>query len=212
MTTAASAESRFTPDTGATAPLIHPLWLRITHWLNAFAVFIMIFSGWRIYNASPIFAFRFTDSLTLGGWLGGALLWHFAAMWLLVVNGVTYLAFGLISGRLRRQLLPVRFKQVLADFLAAMRGHLDHADLRHYNAVQKLSYLFVIADSIVIVTSGLVLWKSVQFPLLNTLYGGYDVARKVHFFGMAGLAAFILVHLILVACVPRTLVTMIRGR
>jgi thiosulfate reductase cytochrome b subunit len=212
MTTAATADGRLTPDAEAIAPLIHPLWLRITHWLNALAVFIMILSGWRIYNASPIFGFKFPDSLTLGGWLGGALQWHFAAMWLLVVNGLAYLAFGLISGRLRRQLLPVRFKQVLADFLAAMRGRLEHEDLRRYNAVQKLSYLFVIADSILIVTSGLVVWKSVQFPLLNTLFGGYDVARKVHFFGMAGLAGFILVHLILVACVPRTLVTMIRGR
>jgi thiosulfate reductase cytochrome b subunit len=212
MTTAATADGRFTSDSRGTAPLIHPLWLRITHWLNALAVFIMIFSGWRIYNASPIFGFKFPDSLTLGGWLGGALQWHFAAMWLLVVNGLVYLAFGLITGRLRRQLLPLRFKQVLADFHAAMRGRLEHADLRRYNAVQKLSYLFVIADSILIVTSGLVVWKSVQFPLLNTLFGGYDTARKVHFFGMAGLAAFILVHLILVACVPRTLVTMIRGR
>jgi thiosulfate reductase cytochrome b subunit len=212
MTTATTAASDIAPDAGARVPLIHPLWLRITHWLNALAVFIMIFSGWRIYNASPIFAFRFADPLTLGGWLGGALLWHFAAMWLLVVNGLAYLAFGLSSGRIRRQLLPVRFKQVLADFIAAMRGQLAHDDLRQYNAVQKLSYLFVIADSLLIVTSGLVVWKSVQFPLLNVLFGGYDTARKVHFFGMAGLAGFIVVHLILVVCVPRTLVAMIRGR
>ncbi len=212
MTTAATADRQFAPDLGSRPRLIHPLWLRITHWLNALAVFIMIFSGWRIYNASPIFGFRFPDALTLGGWLGGALQWHFAAMWLLVVNGLAYLAFGLISGRIRRQLLPVRFKQVLADFLAAMRGRLAHDDLRHYNAVQKLSYLFVIADSILIVSSGLVVRKSVQFPLLNTLFGGYDLARKIHFFAMAGLAGFILVHLILVVCVPRTLVAMIRGR
>jgi thiosulfate reductase cytochrome b subunit len=116
------------------------------------------------------------------------------------------------AGGQRPRVLPVRFKQVLADFLAAMRGRLAHDDLRHYNAVQKLSYLFVIADSILIVSSGLVVWKSVQFPLLNTLFGGYDLARKIHFFAMAGLAGFILVHLILVVCVPRTLVAMIRGR
>jgi thiosulfate reductase cytochrome b subunit len=192
--------------------IIQPLWLRLTHWLNALAVFIMLFSGWRIYNASPLFSFRFAEGLTLGGWLGGALQWHFAAMWLLVVNGLMYLTLSLSTGRLRRQLLPVRLKQLVADFVAALQGRLSHDDLRHYNAVQKFAYLFVIADSILIVASGLVLWKSVQFPTLNVVFGGYDTARKVHFFAMSGLAAFILIHLILVACVPSTLVAMIRGR
>jgi thiosulfate reductase cytochrome b subunit len=190
---------------------IHPLWLRTTHWLNALAVFIMIFSGWRIYNASPIFAFSFANGLTLGGWLGGALQWHFAAMWLLAVNGCAYLACSLATGRLRRQLLPLRLRELTADLAAALRGQLAHEDIRHYNAVQKLAYLFVIGDSLVIVTSGLVLWKSVQFPLLNMLFGGYDVARKVHFFAMTGLAGFIVIHLALVLLVPRTLVAMLRG-
>jgi thiosulfate reductase cytochrome b subunit len=192
--------------------IIQPLWLRMTHWLNALAVFIMLFSGWRIYNASPLYSFRFAEGLTLGGWLGGALQWHFAAMWLLVANGLIYLTLGLGTGRLRRQLLPVRLKQLVADFVAALQGRLSHDDIRQYNAVQKLAYLFVIADSILIVSSGLVLWKSVQFPTLNVVFGGYDTARKVHFFAMSGLAGFILVHLILVACVPSTLVAMIRGR
>jgi thiosulfate reductase cytochrome b subunit len=191
---------------------IHPLWLRMTHWLNALAVFIMIFSGWRIYDASPIFAFTFANGLTLGGWLGGALQWHFAAMWLLVVNGLIYLACGLGSGRLRRQLLPLRVRELVADLTAALRGQLSHDDIRHYNAVQKLAYLFVIADSILIVASGLVLWKSVQFPLLNRLLGGYDIARKVHFFAMTGLVGFIVIHLALVMLVPRTLRAMLRGR
>lgn len=197
---------------GFTEAPIHPLWLRITHWLNALAVFIMIFSGWRIYNASPIFPFAFADGLTLGGWLGGALQWHFAAMWLLGLNGLAYLTCGLASGRLQHQLLPLRLRALAADLGAALRGQLSHDDIRHYNAVQKLAYLFVIVDSIVIVASGLVLWKSVQFPLLNTLFGGYDIARKVHFFAMTGLAGFIVIHLALVLLVPRTLVAMLRGR
>jgi len=188
------------------------VWLRVPHWLNALAVFIMIFSGWRIYNASPIFPFSFANGLTLGGWLGGALQWHFAAMWLLAVNGLVYLACGLASGRLRRQLLPVRLREIAADLAAALRGQLSHDDIRHYNAVQKLAYLFVIADSLVIVASGLVLWKSVQFPVLNQLFAGYDVARKVHFFAMTGLAGFIVIHLALVLLVPRTLIAMLRGR
>jgi thiosulfate reductase cytochrome b subunit len=194
------------------SPVIHPWWLRVTHWLNALAVFIMITSGWRIYDASPIFAFRIPQSLTLGGWLGGALLWHFAAMWLLVVNGLIYLVAGAATGRFWRQLLPIRLHQLTADLTAALKGHLAHDDIRQYNAVQKLAYWFVIADTVLLIASGLVLWKSVQFPLLRELLGGYNFARVVHFYAMTGLLAFICVHIALVILVPKTLIAMIRGR
>ena len=86
---------------------IHPVWVRITHWINAIAILVMIGSGWQIYNASPLFDFNFPKSITLGGWLAGALLWHFAAMWLLVINGIVYVTLGLITGRFRRKLLPI---------------------------------------------------------------------------------------------------------
>jgi thiosulfate reductase cytochrome b subunit len=157
---------------------IHPVWVRATHWLNALAAITMMLSGWRIYDASPIFkSFVFPPSLTLGGWLGGALQWHFAAMWLLFFN-----------------------------------GKLSHADLRVYNAVQKFAYLFVVCDLIVLVLSGLAIWKSVQFPLLRELMGGYDSARIVHFCAMSLMAAFVVVHLAMVALVPRSLLAMLRGR
>jgi len=191
---------------------IHPRWLRVTHWLNAAAVLAMIASGWGIYNATGFLGFQIPRSMTLGGWLGGALLWHFAAMWLLVGNGVLYLAVNLLSGRLRRQFFPVTPRAVLHDLAAALKGTLSHADLRRYNSVQKLAYLFVMLDCIVLVLSGLVLWKSVQFPLLRELMGGYEGARRVHFFAMAGLCAFIAVHLAMVALVPKTLLAMVRGR
>jgi thiosulfate reductase cytochrome b subunit len=191
---------------------IHPLWLRLTHWLNAIAVVVLVLSGWRIYNASPIFPFRFPEGITLGGWLGGALLWHFAAMWLLFVNGLIYLIVNLLSGRLARQFFPLRPGEVWRDLRAALAGKLSHADPRHYNAVQKLAYLFVMIASALIVISGLVVWKSVQFPLLRTLMGGFDNARIVHFLAMAGLVAFFLVHIVMVALVPRTFVAMVRGR
>src|SRR5439155_18373775 len=87
------------------APLIHPLHVRITHWINALAILIMIGSGWQIYNASPLFAFTFPNGITLGGWLAGGLLWHFAAMWLLIANGLVYVSLGLVTGRFRHQLL-----------------------------------------------------------------------------------------------------------
>lgn len=192
--------------------IIHRAWLRLTHWLNAIAVILLIASGWRIYNATQFFGFAIPRSVTLGGWLGGALQWHFAAMWLLVVNGSVYLLVNVCSGRLRQQFFPVAPRQVLRDLGAALRVRLDHADLRHYNSVQKLAYLFVMADSLILVVSGLVLWKSVQFPLLRELVGGYEAARRVHFCAMAGLCAFIVVHVAMVALVPRTLLAMLRGR
>lgn len=193
-------------------PAIHPAWLRIMHWLNAVAVIVMVLSGWRIYDASPIFGFSFPPGITLGGWLAGALLWHFAAMWLLAINGVLYLAFNLISGRFARKFFPLRPAEILRDLGAALRGRLAHADLRHYNAVQKLAYLFVMVDIAMLVLSGLVIFKSVQFPLLRELMGGYDTARVVHFVAMSLLVAFFVVHVAMVALVPRTLLAMLRGR
>ena len=191
---------------------IHPLWLRATHWLNAVAVIVMIMSGWRIYDASPIFNFVIPPAMTLGGWLGGAIQWHFAAMWLLAGNGIVYLLANILSGRLWRKFFPLSFPAIWADLVATARGKLAHDDLRHYNAVQKLAYLFVILDIVILVLSGLVLWKSVQFPFLRELLGGYEFARRVHFFAMAALVAFTLVHLVMVALVPRTFLAMTRGR
>ncbi|MCS0584962.1 cytochrome b/b6 domain-containing protein [Massilia pinisoli] len=192
--------------------IIHPAWLRIVHWLNAAAVVVLVTSGWRIYDATGFLGFAIPAAWTLGGWLGGALAWHFAAMWLLVANGIVYLAINLVSGRLRRQFLPIPPRQVLRDLAAALRGRLSHADPRHYNSVQRLAYVFVMVDITLLVLSGLVLWKSVQFPLLRTLLGGYEGARRVHFFCMAGLCGFVVVHVVMVALVPRTLVAMLRGR
>ena len=191
---------------------IHPAWLRATQWLNVLAVLIMVTSGWRIYNASPLFDFKFAKDLTLGGWLGGAIMWHFAAMWLLAANGLVYLLCNLGSGRLAHKFFPLSPRAIFADLLAALRGRLGHADPRQYNAVQRAAYLFVIADAALLVLSGLVLWKSVQFPLLRELLGGYETARRVHFFAMAAMVAFVVVHLVMVALVPRSLVTMLRGR
>lgn len=193
-------------------PPIHPVWLRATHWLNALAVLVLMMSGWRIYNATAFLGFSIPNGITLGGWLGGALLWHFAAMWLLVANGLLYLLLNLGTGRLRRKFFPLSPRALLADLRAALQGRLSHGDPQHYNTVQRLAYLFVMVDSLLIVLSGLVLWKSVQFPLLRELMGGYEGARWVHFFSMAGLVAFVLVHLLMVALVPRTLRTMLSGR
>lgn len=192
--------------------VIQPGWVRAAHWLNAAAVVIMVLSGWRIYDASPFYPFRFPEGITLGGWLAGALLYHFAAMWLLVVNGLIYLALNLASGRARRRFWPLSLVQMGRDLRSALLLRLAHDELGMYNAVQKFAYLFVWVDLVLLVLSGLVLWKSVQFPLLRELLGGYDVARRVHFWAMALLVGFTLIHLVMVLLVPRSLITMLRGR
>lgn len=192
---------------------IQPLWLRVTHWINAIAVLVMVTSGWQIYNASPIFpALTFPSALTLGGWLGGAIQWHFAAMWLLAANFIFYLAMNVATGRFRKRMFPLSVRAVYQDVYAALRGKLGHADFTRYNAVQKLAYLAVILDLVIVILSGLVVWKSVQFPLLRAAMGGYDNARVVHFFCMSFLVAFFALHVAMVALVPRSLVVMIRGR
>ncbi|MFP6561330.1 cytochrome b/b6 domain-containing protein [Paraburkholderia sp. B3] len=192
---------------------IHPGWVRVFHWINAATVIAMCLSGWQVYDASPVFrAIRFPASITLGGWLGGALLWHFALMWVLVANVVVYLGMGLITGRLRNKLLPVGVRAIARDMLAALQGKLGHDDLSQYNTVQKFAYLLALADLVLLVLSGLAIWKPVQFPVLAGALGGFDNARVVHFVAMAVIVAFLAVHLAMVALVPRSLLAMIRGR
>ncbi|HEX9462143.1 MAG TPA: cytochrome b/b6 domain-containing protein [Alphaproteobacteria bacterium] len=190
---------------------IHPLLVRVTHWLNAFAVICMIMSGWQIFNASPLFDFRFPHWMTLGGWLAGAIAWHFAAMWLLALNGLAYLAYGVLSGHFRRSFLPLTASAVAGDLAAALRFRLPHR-IGAYNAVQRLAYVVVILLITAAVLSGLAIWKPVQFQELTAVLGGYDTARWVHFLAMTGIVGFIVVHLALVLIVPKTVLPMITGR
>jgi thiosulfate reductase cytochrome b subunit len=210
MSSLAASDQRTAP---ATAKVIQPAWVRTAHWINALAMILMIMSGWQIYNASPLFDFlTFSPSITLGGWLGGALLWHFAAMWLLMVNGLVYLALGFATGRFRRKLLPITPSGVISDAKAALTFRLSHDDLSKYNYVQKLLYAGIIAVGVVIVLSGLSIWKPVQLQYLTALFGGYDVARYVHFTCMSLICAFLVVHVVLALLVPKSLRAMIIGR
>ena len=201
-------------DAGAppVTPVIHPRWVRITHWLNALAIIVLIASGWEIYNASPLFPFTFPKSITLGGWLAGALLWHFAAMWLLVINGLIYVTLGFVTGRFRRKLWPIRPSEVIADTKAALTLKLSHGDLSVYNAVQRLLYAGVIVAGVVVVLSGLAMWKPVQLQELAALFGGFDAARYVHFFAMAAIVGFLVIHVVLAIVVPRSLRAIVVGR
>jgi thiosulfate reductase cytochrome b subunit len=198
--------------TGVKSVTIHPGWVRVCHWINAIAILVMIGSGWQIYDASPLFNFTFPGSIALGQWLGGGLLWHFAAMWVLVINGLVYVALGLVTGRFRRKLLPIYPSEVIADTKAALTFKLSHTDLSHYNAVQKLLYTGVLLCGVIIVLSGLSIWKPVQFQELTALFGGYDFARYVHFFAMAAIVGFLVVHVALALLVPKSLRAMISGK
>jgi thiosulfate reductase cytochrome b subunit len=189
---------------------IHPWPVRLTHWLNAIGMTCMFMSGWAIYNASPLFAFHFAPVLTVGGWLGGALAWHFAFMWLLFFNGLLYVLYGLFSGHFKRDLLPITPRAVKQDLSDALRFKLVHQK-GVYNAVQRLMYWLVLAAGVLIVVSGLAIWKPIQLQELTALLGGYDVARYVHFASMAAIGAFVIVHLALVLLVPKTLLPMITG-
>ena len=114
------------------------MWLRLTHWLNVVAVSVLVMSGWRIYNAAPFYDFVIPKDITLGGWLGGALQWHFAAMWLLAANGLIYLACNIVTGRLLNKFFPLSPRAFLDDVWAALKGRLEHTDLSHYNTVQRV--------------------------------------------------------------------------
>jgi thiosulfate reductase cytochrome b subunit len=212
MTIEAAAQSNVSEASATPQPLVHPLWVRGTHWINALAMLIMIGSGWQIYDASPLFGFSFPRQIALGNWLAGALLWHFAAMWLLVINGLVYVTLGIATGRFRAKLFPIRPREVLRDFVAAMRGELSHENLSAYNAVQKLLYAGVLLAGFVIVLAGLSIWKPVQFWWLTAFFGGYNTARYVHFAAMTAIVAFLIIHIVLAILVPKSLRAIIFGR
>ena len=190
---------------------VHPLVVRVTHWLNAVAMGVMIASGWQIYDAAPLWAFRFPHWMTLGSWLGGAIAWHLAGMWLLVGNALAYFGYGLFGRHFMRSFLPLTPALFWRDLKEALTLRLKHR-LGDYNAVQRAAYIVALVLGVLAVLSGLSLWKPVQLQWLASLLGGYEVARRVHFAAMAGLVAFIVLHLALVALVPRTLMAMITGR
>jgi thiosulfate reductase cytochrome b subunit len=194
----------------AKGPKAHALAVRVSHWVGAAAMITMILSGWAIYNAAPILPFTFPPWMTLGGWLGAGIAWHISAMWVLMADGLFYLIWSGATGHFRRALWPVTCGGVMRDLRAALRLRLVHRS-GQYNAVQKLLYILVIAGAVAAVLSGLAIWKPVQLGWLTWCLGGYDLARRIHFALMACIVAFLVVHLMLVALVPSTLLAMVTG-
>ena len=194
------------------ATRLHPWPVRIMHWINAVAMIVMIGSGWGIYNDSVIFnGLAFPHAVRIGGWAAESLLWHFAFMWVLAINGLAYLVYGIATGRFRQRLLPIRVGDVIETVRETLRFHLAHEDLTVYNAVQKILYIVVILAGILQVVTGLAVWKPVQLAWLVDLFGGFQGARLLHFMGMGVIALFLLVHVALALLVPRTLVSMVTG-
>jgi thiosulfate reductase cytochrome b subunit len=191
---------------------LHPLPLRIMHWINALAMIIMIGSGWKIYNDEVLFGWlHFPQWITIGGGPEGALQWHFAAMWLLMINGLFYLGYGIATGRFRRKLFPIRPRELIANMRDALRFRLGHDDITRYNAVQKLLYAGIIVVIVVQVLSGLAVWKPVQLSELAALFYDFQGARLAHFVGMAAIVVFLIIHVALALIVPKTIGAMITG-
>ncbi len=217
------APNKGVPDTGIAIPdgrhgpnahvrRLHPLPIRIMHWTNAIAMFIMIGSGWKIYNDEVIFGWlHFPDFLTIGRWAQHGLQWHFLGMWIVVLNGIAYVTYGIATGRFRRMLLPIRWKDLVATISDALRLRLSHEDPTKYNTVQKLLYVGVLAVGVLIVLSGLAIWKPIQLSELLALFSSFQTARLVHFLCMTAIVGFVIIHVLLAVLVPHTLVAMITG-
>jgi Ni/Fe-hydrogenase b-type cytochrome subunit len=201
--------------------------VRLTHWVNVVALTIMVGSGLRIFNAYPAFARRgdtfccypfehrpIPAWLTFGGWLGGARHWHFAMMWLLVVNGLVYLAFIYLHGEWR-DLVPRR--GYARDAWEMMKFYLfarsDHPRQGKHNALQRGTYFLFPILGVVLVLSGLAIWKPVTLGALTALFGGYVWARYWHFVAMVAIVALSVVHVFMVFAVdPYSLRSMLTGR
>lgn len=191
---------------------LHPLAVRVMHWTNAVAMLVMITSGWGIYDDDVIIrGLTFNKYLRLGDWAAWSLNWHFAGMWLLIINGLCYLIYGVVTGRLRERLLPIRLRDVIETVRDTLRLKIEHNDLTTYNAIQKILYIVVILAGIFQVVTGLAIWKPVQFSGLVSLLGGFQYARYIHFAGMVVIVGFLVVHVVLAVLVPQTIKAMLFG-
>ena len=214
------------PASGTTLVKRNHWMVRLTHWINAIALPLMVGSGLQIFSAYPNFARKgetfccypahgimIPKWLRFGGWLAGARQWHFAVMWVLVANGLAYLVFLWFHGEWR-DIVPRRHDardaiEMMKFYLFARR---DHPHQGKHNALQKGTYFVMPLLGAAIVLSGIAIWKPVQFQELTALFGGYDIARYVHFFAMAAIVGFLLVHVALALLVPKSLRAMVAGK
>jgi thiosulfate reductase cytochrome b subunit len=213
----------------ATRPLVkrHHWIVRLTHWVNTVVLVGMMASGLQIYGAYPHFGLRGTrfpllnpfeghnlpQWSRLGGWLAGGLNWHFFLMWPLVLNGLLYLVYLVVSGELKiLTFRPSDVPRAIRMQLYYMKLRKDHPPQGKHNALQKAAYSFIVVLGVLSALSGLAIWKPVQLGLLTALFGGYEWARYWHFVAVWLFAGFIIVHVALVFLVdPASIRAMITG-
>jgi len=203
-----------------------PLLIRLCHWFNVMFLAVMAGSGLQILTAYPALGPRGEQYswypfqnvappswLRIGGWLAGGRHWHFAIAWFFVTNGLIYLCNFFASGEWRRRLFRPR-----RDALNAVHQFVYYLGIRKspppedfYNGLQRLSYSGVLLLGVLMVLSGLAIYKPVQLHLLTLVFGGYDGARVVHLVGLCLFGIFVLIHLVLVSSHPRALLAMITG-
>jgi len=191
---------------------IHSLFLRVVHSLNAVTVLGLIASGWAIYNASPFYSITFPVSVTLGGYLTEALRWHFTFIWIFLITSTLFIGLRVFHGSSNHgpTLIPISHKAIQSDLKNFFTLKLEHP-LGEYNHIQRFLYVFVFLGFVLLILSGLGLWKPVQFQLFNDLVGGYEMMRRVHFWSMASISAFVIIHLTMVMLAPKTLLSIFFG-
>ena len=178
----------------------HPFVVRLTHWVNFIALGIMVTSGLRIYNASPVFDFRIPAVLTLGGWLAGARQWHFFAMWLFLINGLVWFVYNIASKHGRQTTLFSKkdVRGVLPMVKYYLRIRKEHPPSKKYNSLQKFAYTIIPLVAVGVLLSGIAIYWPVQFQVITLFFGNYDVARVWHFIFMAALVLFFVAHIFMV--------------
>lgn len=186
----------------------HPWAVRFCHWTNAVAVAVLTLSGLRIFIAFPSFGPKIPErdlieavpeAITIGGWLGGALQWHFTFMWIFAVGGVSYVVWQLASGHYE----TVLFRPRDASGVWPMVRHYfffgpKPVATSQYNPLQKLAYTTAILLGGVSLLTGMVMYKPAQLSGLERLFGGYRGVRLIHFLAMCGMLAFVPGHLLMV--------------
>jgi thiosulfate reductase cytochrome b subunit len=186
----------------------HPAFVRLPHWAGGAAWVILALSGLEIFRAFPSFGdkipqqdlFAVPRAATLGGWLGGAIQWHFTFAWVLTAAAILYLGGQLLSGNLRQVLFrPADGRGVWPMarhyFLRGPKPEWEGT----YNPLQKLAYTGALALLGLSLVTGFALLRPVQLSWLVSALGGFRVVRVLHFAAMAGVFAFLPGHLVMVA-------------
>ena len=203
--------------------------VRVTHWVTALCFLALLVSGFEIVVSHPRFYWGETGnvltptlfklpipssrSLVPSGYgyvlpdqNGWSRYLHFQAAWVLVLTGLLYTIWDLLTGHFREGLLPSAADRSWRAFSSAVVNHLrfqrpSEAEAWSYNLLQRLTYLFVI-----FILFPLVIWTGLAmspgfvsaFPATVTVLGGQQSARTLHFFVTLALVFFLLVHVVMV--------------